>query len=104
MLTEELKKRIQDQLSSNKYILYMKGTADVPMCGFSAQVVSILKSYNIPFTTFNILEDMNIRNGLKEYSDWPTFPQFYVNGELIGGCDIVSELHTSGELKEILSK
>mgnify|MGYP001599385775 CR=1 FL=1 len=82
----------------------MKGTTDEPQCGFSAQVVSVLKSYNVPIKAVNILEDEEIRQGIKEYSDWPTIPQLYVNGEFIGGCDIVTELHANGELADILNK
>ena len=85
-------------------MLFMKGTAEMPQCGFSAKTVSILKSYAIPFKTFNILEDENIRQGLKEYSDWPTYPQLYVNSVLIGGCDIITEMHENGELKDLLTK
>ncbi len=99
-----LQKRIEDQLKSSKIILFMKGTAEMPQCGFSAKAVSILKSYGITFKTFDIFDDEEIRQGLKEYSDWPTYPQLYVNGELIGGCDIIAELHENGELKEILGK
>ena len=80
----------------------MKGTPDAPMCGFSAQVVNVLKTYNVPFKSFNVLEDESIRQAIKEYADWPTIPQLYVNGEFIGGCDIMMELHQSGELKKLL--
>ncbi len=97
-----VRQRIENDLKNNKIMLYMKGTADAPSCGFSARAVEILKSYNVPFTTFDIFTDEAIRQGLKEYSDWPTYPQLYVNGELVGGCDIMAELHESGELKKIL--
>ena len=80
----------------------MKGTPQAPQCGFSAKTVSILNSYGVPFNTFNILSDEDIRQGLKEFSDWPTFPQLYVHGELIGGCDIVTEMHENGELEKVL--
>ncbi len=100
----QLQKRIEDQFKSSKIILFMKGTADMPQCGFSAKAISMLKSYGVAFNTFNILDDEDIRQGLKEYSDWPTYPQLYVNGELVGGCDIIAELHENGELKEILEK
>lgn len=103
-MDEALEKRISDQINGNKVMLYMKGTPDSPLCGFSARTVSILKSYKIPFNSFDVLSDDSIRQGLKEFSDWPTFPQLYVNGELIGGCDIVTELHENGELAKILSK
>jgi monothiol glutaredoxin len=101
-MDETLRQQIKNDIQNNKVMLYMKGTADEPQCGFSAQTVNILKSYNVPFKTFNILEDEKIRQAIKEYSDWPTIPQLYINGEFIGGCDIVTELHNSGELKQIL--
>ena len=94
--------RIKDQLDNNPVLLYMKGTPDFPQCGFSGQTVAALKAVGKPFAYVNILEDMEIREGLKAYSNWPTFPQLYVNGELIGGCDIVVEMYHSGELKETL--
>jgi monothiol glutaredoxin len=80
----------------------MKGNKMFPACGFSAKVVGILKSKGVPFETFNILEDGEVRQGLKEYSNWPTFPQLYVNGKLIGGCDIVTDLDASGDLDALL--
>ncbi|MCR4337334.1 MAG: Grx4 family monothiol glutaredoxin [Candidatus Omnitrophica bacterium] len=94
--------RIENDIKNNKVMIYIKGTPDAPMCGFSAQAVSILKQYNVPFHSFNILEDDELRQAIKEYSDWPTFPQLYVKGELVGGCDIMMELHKTGELKKIL--
>ena len=94
--------RIKDQLDNNPVLLYMKGTPDFPQCGFSGQTVAALKAVGKPFAYVNILEDMEIREGLKAYSNWPTFPQLYVNGELIGGCDIVVEMYHSGELKDTL--
>ncbi len=98
----QLQKKIEDLLKSNKIILFMKGTPEMPQCGFSAKTATILKGYGIPFNTFNIFDDEDIRQGLKEYSDWPTYPQLYVNGELVGGCDIVTELHENGELGAML--
>lgn len=98
------RQKIEDQVKKNKVFLYMKGTPDAPMCGFSARTAAILKEYKVPFASFNVFEDENIRQGVKEYSEWPTFPQLYVNGELIGGCDIVTELHENGELAGILQK
>ena len=80
----------------------MKGNPSFPQCGFSANTVAILQTYNKPFTTFDILQDSDIRQGLKEYSNWPTFPQLFVNGELIGGNDIVTELYQNGELADLL--
>lgn len=95
--------RIKDQLESNQVLLYMKGTPDFPQCGFSGQTVAALKSIGQPFAYVNIFEDPEIRDGLKAYSNWPTFPQLYVDGELVGGCDIVVEMFHSGELKELIA-
>ena len=94
---------IQEDVTKNKVIVFMKGTAEAPMCGFSAQVVNILKTYNIPFTTRNILEDPALRQGIKDFTNWPTIPQVFINGEFIGGCDVTVELHENGELKKLLS-
>jgi monothiol glutaredoxin len=96
--------KIEEQLKSNDILLYMKGTPDFPQCGFSGQTVAALNAVGKPFATVNILEDNDIREGLKIYSSWPTFPQLYVNGELIGGSDIVIELYHSGELAELLNQ
>ena len=101
-MREEIRQRIQNDIKTNKVMIYLKGTADHPACGFSAQAVGILKQYHVPFKDFNILEDEEIRQGIKEYAEWPTIPQLYVNGEFIGGCDIMTELHNSGELGKIL--
>ena len=81
----------------------MKGTPDNPQCGFSAQVVHILKEQNIPFKSFDIFENETIRQGIKEYANWPTIPQLYIGGKFIGGCDIVTELAESGELKKLVT-
>ena len=101
-MNEKTKQKIENDIKNNKVMLYMKGTPQEPQCGFSAQVMSVLNKYNVTVKTFNILEDEEIRQGIKEYSDWPTIPQLYVNGEFIGGCDIVTELHNNGELADIL--
>lgn len=98
----ELKAQIASLLNSSKVVLFMKGNADMPMCGFSANTVAILKHLAVPFKTFNILNDPEIRQGLKDFSNWPTFPQLYVGGKLIGGNDIVTEMYKSGELQEFL--
>ena len=103
-MDDQVRQKIENDLKNNKVMLYMKGTPETPQCGFSAQAVAILKEYQIPFKSFNILTDESIRQGLKEYANWPTFPQLYVNSELVGGCDIMMELHQSGELKKILGK
>ena len=94
--------RIKGQLDSFPILLYMKGTPDFPQCGFSAQTVAALRAVGAEFAFVNIFEDPEIREGLKVYSNWPTFPQLYVNGELIGGCDIALELYQSGELKDLI--
>ena len=94
--------RIKDQIENNPVLLYMKGTPDFPQCGFSGQAVAALNAIGKPYSFVNIFEDDEIRQGLKAYSNWPTFPQLYVKGELIGGSDIVIEMYHSGELKELL--
>jgi monothiol glutaredoxin len=96
--------RIKEQLSSAPVVLYMKGTPDFPQCGFSAQTVGALRAVKANFKHFNIFEDPEVREGLKSYSNWPTFPQLYVNGELVGGCDIALEMYKSGELKQLLAE
>ena len=99
-----LEDKIKSDIKNNSIMLYMKGTKLMPMCGFSATVVNILNSYGVEYESVNILEDPEIRIKLSEYSDWPTIPQLFVNGELVGGCDIAMELHNNGELKEIFEK
>ncbi len=94
--------RIEDQLKSDDVVLYMKGTPDFPQCGFSGQAIAALNAIGKPYSTFNIFEDQEVREGLKVYSNWPTFPQLYVKGELIGGSDIMIEMYHSGELKQML--
>tara|TARA_B100001540_G_C15758772_1_gene620670 strand:- start:1000 stop:1344 length:345 start_codon:yes stop_codon:yes gene_type:complete len=102
-MSDLLKEKIIDDITSNDVILYMKGTKEMPMCGFSSTVVKILSMYNIEYKDINVLEDPNIRIKLSEHSNWPTIPQLFVKGELIGGCDILIELHNSNELEKILS-
>lgn len=96
---------IKDQVSKNRVVLYMKGTPDFPQCGFSANAIGILRACGVeqPFTV-NVLEDPEIRQGIKEYANWPTIPQLYVNGEFVGGCDIMIEMYQSGELQKLLEK
>ncbi len=98
----ELKSQIENLLKSSKIVLFMKGNASAPQCGFSANSIAILKQVGVPFKTFNILNDPDIRQGLKEYSNWPTYPQLYVNGKLVGGNDIVTEMYQTGELQDYL--
>ena len=104
MSNVDVNKRIEEQLSSHDILLYMKGTPDFPQCGFSGQAVAALNAIGKPYAFVNIFEDEEIRQGLKEYSNWPTFPQLYVKGELIGGSDIVVEMYHSGELKQLLEE
>lgn len=99
----DVNERIASQLKDNPVILYMKGTPDFPQCGFSGQTVAALKAVGKPFAFVNIFEDPELREGLKQYSNWPTYPQLYVNGELVGGCDIVVEMYNSGELQTMLA-
>jgi monothiol glutaredoxin len=97
-LSPELTERIQKTLGGNRIMLFMKGSPSMPQCGFSATVVQLLKETGATFGSVNILADNELREGLKQYSNWPTFPQLYVDGKLVGGCDIVRELHARGEL------
>ena len=103
-MSDSLKEQIVNDINSNDIILYMKGTKEMPMCGFSSTVVKVLSMYNVEYKYINVLEDPNIRIKLSEHSNWPTIPQLFVNGELVGGCDIAMELHNSGQLKEVLNK
>jgi monothiol glutaredoxin len=95
---------IEQTIKQNKVVLYMKGTKNYPQCGFSAAVVQILKNLNIDFVDIDVLANQEIRQGIKDFSDWPTIPQLYINGEFIGGCDIVKELFQSQELQQLLAK
>ena len=104
MTNQDVNTRIEEQLQSHDILLYMKGTPDFPQCGFSGQAVAALNAIGKPYAFVNIFEDEEIRQGLKEYSNWPTFPQLYVKGELIGGSDIVVEMFRSGELKQVLEE
>lgn len=97
-----LEDQIKSLIGSSKVVLFMKGNSEMPQCGFSANTVAILKHLGVGFNTFNILNDPEVRQGLKEFSNWPTYPQLYVNGKLIGGNDIVTEMYQSGELQEYL--
>ena len=97
-----IKSEIENIISKNEICLFMKGVKEAPQCGFSMAVVNILKHLNVNFEVINVLENEEIRNGIKVYSDWPTIPQLYIKGEFIGGCDIVKEMFEKGELKELL--
>lgn len=100
----DVQSQIDNLVKSNDVVLFMKGNADQPMCGFSATVVRILDLVNVPFKDINVMMDMGIREGIKEYSNWPTIPQLYVKGEFIGGCDIVREMYEAGELNELFAE
>ena len=95
--------RIKKDIENNDVVLYMKGSAAFPQCGFSAVVVQILSQLGIPFKDINVLEDKEIWQGIKEFTNWPTIPQLYIKGEFIGGCDIVREMYQEGELQELLN-
>ncbi len=101
-MENEIEKFIDDSIENNDVVLFMKGTTDFPQCGFSANVVSILKKFNVEFLDVNVLESDDLRDSIKAYSDWPTIPQLYIKGEFIGGCDIVKELFSTGEFEQIL--
>ena len=98
----DIKNEIKKLIDTNDVCLFMKGVPDAPQCGFSMTVSNILKHLNVNFKGVNVLEDQNLRQGIKEYSDWPTIPQLYIKGEFIGGCDIVKEMFENGELKNLL--
>ena len=102
-LMSDAQTRIDSEVKSSDVVLFMKGTPEFPMCGFSGQVVQILNYLGVPYKGVNVLEDEAIRNGIKQYSNWPTIPQLYVKGEFVGGCDIVSEMFETGELQELLN-
>ena len=97
----QTKSLIQNHINNNEVCLFMKGTPDAPQCGFSMAVSNILKILEVNFTGVNVLEDQNIREGIKTYSDWPTIPQLYIKKEFVGGCDIVKEMYENGELKKV---
>ena len=96
--------KIRETVSSNDVVLFMKGNASMPQCGFSSQIAGILNYMGVEYKDVNVLEDDGVRQGIKDYSDWPTIPQLYIKGEFIGGCDIVKEMFEKGELKTLLEK
>lgn len=96
--------RIDEQVGGDEVVLYMKGSPQEPMCGFSARASGVLEAYGVSFESYNVLADEEVREGIKEYGDWPTIPQLYVNGELVGGSDIIMKMHESGELVELFDK
>ena len=102
MSQQEVQDWIGKQIAANDVVLFMKGTREMPQCGFSMQVAQILNHLGVDFKDINVLEDMGVREGIKAYSNWPTIPQLYVKGEFIGGCDIVREMYETGELEQFL--
>lgn len=101
-MTPELKERIDNVLKHNKIVVFMKGKKLMPQCGFSNNVVQILNTLGVPYETVDVLEDYDIRQGIKEYSNWPTIPQVYINGEFVGGSDVMIELYQNGELQQMV--
>ena len=104
MLDYTTRERIQTEVDANDVLLFMKGTPVFPQCGFSAAVIQVLSHLQVKFSSVNVLEDPDIRDGIKQYSDWPTIPQLYVKGEFVGGCDIIREMYETGELKTFLEE
>jgi len=103
-MEQQIKNQIENEISNNEVCLFMKGTPEAPQCGFSMAVSNMLKILEVNFKGVNILENEHIRQGIKEFSEWPTIPQLYIKKEFVGGCDIVKEMYESGELKKILEK
>lgn len=101
-MTPEQKERIDNLVNQNKIVVFMKGTKLMPQCGFSNNVVQILNTLGVPFQTVDVLEDYEVRQGIKEYSNWPTIPQVYVNGQFVGGSDILIEMYQKGELQQMV--
>ncbi|MDY6897482.1 MAG: Grx4 family monothiol glutaredoxin [Cyanobacteriota bacterium] len=101
-MTPEVKEKIDNLVQQNKIMVFMKGSKLMPMCGFSNNVVQIINTLAVPYETYDILEDSEVRQGIKEYSDWPTIPQVYINGEFVGGSDILIELYQKGELQQMV--
>ena len=102
-MSDAIQKEIDKLVHEHDIVLFMKGTPQLPQCGFSQQVASILDHYKIPYIAVNVLLDPDVRQGIKEYTEWPTIPQLYVKGKFVGGCDIVAEMHQSGELEDLLT-
>jgi monothiol glutaredoxin len=103
-MADTISQRIQNDITQNDVMLYMKGTPMFPQCGFSARVIQILTHMGVPFQSANVLEDAELREGIKAYSQWPTIPQLYVKGEFVGGCDIITEMFQDGELETLLKE
>ncbi len=102
MLSQQLRQDIENDIKQNKVVIFMKGTATQPMCGFSARTVQTLQSYGVTIKDHNVLESEELRSGIKEFTNWPTIPQVFINGEFVGGADIIAEMHENGELAQLL--
>ena len=102
-MNDSTRQQIQNTVDQNRVVLFMKGSKNFPQCGFSARVVQILKSLDVEFKDVNVLADSEVRDGIKEFANWPTIPQLYVNGKFVGGCDIVNDLYQSGELSTLVA-
>ena len=102
-MADDVRGRIEEQVKNNRVMVFMKGTPNFPQCGFSAHTVEILRAHNAEFESFDVLSDPAVREGVKQYSNWPTIPQVYIDGQFVGGCDIVHELHERGELDALLN-
>ena len=103
-MTDEAQTRIKETVTANDVVLFMKGSKDMPQCGFSSRVAGVLNYMGVPYQDVNVLADEDIRQGIKDYSDWPTIPQLYVKGEFVGGCDIITEMTLSGELDTLFEE
>ncbi len=102
-MRDEVKQRIEETVKANKVVVFIKGSKSFPQCGFSARVIDLLKKTGAPFVDVNVLTDPELREGIKEYASWPTIPQLYVDGEFVGGCDIVTDMAQSGELAKLIA-
>lgn len=102
-MSKDIKERISNSISEDRVVLFMKGTRDTPMCGFSAKVVEMLNSLQVEYKTYDVISDADLRSGIKEFSNWPTLPQLYIGGEFVGGCDICVEMIENGELAQKLN-
>lgn len=101
-LNPELKQKFDEAVKSERIVIFMKGTPDMPQCGFSANSIRVLQAYNLPVRAIDVLADPAVRQGIKDYTDWPTIPQIFIDGKFVGGNDIVTQMHQSGELKKLL--
>ncbi len=103
-MARDVMEEIKNEIGANRIVIYMKGTKEMPRCGFSAAAVEVLGSYGVPFKDINVLDDQEKWAGIKQYSDWPTIPQIYIGGQFVGGCDILREMHAKGELAPLVKK